>query len=141
LPGFQRISDVADFGENRIATFWPRSHVWPFEFHVVGDNPRTTDFSQNHSKDKLVKMRIGLLIMLTVMVSACGCKPEDAITVHKIPKSASGLDGIRESASKNSAAPFAGGRASAAKEKSSRSAVRPTRLVLSKINGKSSSTT
>lgn len=52
-------------------------------------------------------MRTAFFIVLTLMVAACGCKPEDAITVHKIPKSASGLDGIRESASKNSASPAA----------------------------------
>jgi len=53
--------------------------------------------------NELVKMRTAIFIVLTVMVAACGCKPEDAITVHKIPKNASGLDGIRESASKSPA--------------------------------------
>ena len=48
-------------------------------------------------------MRTAIFIVLTVMVAACGCKPDDAITVHKIPKSASGLDGIRDSSPNNSA--------------------------------------
>ncbi len=48
-------------------------------------------------------MRNAFFIVLTVMVAACGCKPEDAVTVHVIPKNASGLDGIRDSASKGSA--------------------------------------
>ena len=72
-------------------------------------------------------MRTATFIVLTVMVAACGCKPDDSITVHKIPKNASGLDAIRdsrESASKNSA--FAGAPAAmaAAKERS------PTRMVV-----------
>ena len=46
----------------------------------------------------MVKMRTALSIVLTVMVAAGGCKPDDAIIVHEIPKEVSGLDGIRDSA-------------------------------------------
>ena len=69
-------------------------------------------------------MRTAIFIVLTVIVAACGCKPEDAITVHKIPKSASGLDGIRDSASGNSAS------AVAPAAKAPTSAGSPTRMVV-----------
>jgi len=69
-------------------------------------------------------MRTAIFIVLTVMVAACGCKPDDSITVHKIPKNASGLDGIRDSASKNSASAVAPAAMAAAKERS------PTRMVV-----------
>ena len=58
------------------------------------------------------------------MVAACGCKPDDSITVHKIPKNASGLDALRESASKNSASAVAPRAMVAAKAQS------PTRMVV-----------
>ena len=69
-------------------------------------------------------MRTAIFIVLTVMVVACGCKPEDAITVHMIPKSASGLDGIRDSAPRGSAFAPAPASTSAAASPS------PTRMVV-----------
>ena len=94
----------------------------------MGDNSSVrSPPEQTLPTNELVKMRTAIFIVLTVMVAACGCKPDDSITVHKIPKNASGLDAIRdsrESASKNSA--FAGAPAAmaAAKERS------PTRMVV-----------
>jgi hypothetical protein len=70
-------------------------------------------------------MRTAIFIFLAVMVTASGCKPEDAITVHEIPKSASGLDGIRDSASNNTASSAAPAANAPATAESS-----PTRMVV-----------
>lgn len=111
--------------KNGIATFCRRILVWAFEFHVVGDNSADRmPHEQTLLTNELVKMRTAFFIVLTVMVAASGCKPDDEITVHEIPKSASGLDGIREAASKTSASSAASAAAAPPKTAS------PTRMVV-----------
>ena len=48
-----------------------------------------------------------LLIALSTLAATTGCKPEEQITVHRIPKAVSGLEGFRDAApvSPNRAAP------------------------------------